>query len=312
MKKLYFAIVLATIALVGCGHKLTNTDNDEPIQPEAVQQQKPSIDSLLKGVVRASEMELPALWTDTIYDTCQTIQSSDGKYCVFIGRAEEDKVREDQHVVELGPLSEEGRVSVFLFDNEKRAVTLIATTSPEGLGLHEPQIDIKNEYVYYFRESDRLGLSLFRFCLRTKKEEYLTGCYYHTTYSLLPNGNILFQDIREQVYVWDSSAFVNEEYAVTGWLGYVFCDIEMSPSGVCTKKSRFYTYTRGDRSTLTYDFDDDDGIINNESLQKKWIDSLQETHYFNRKGECEGLTCNSIESYNGWRGQKTHPINENY
>ena len=137
-------------------------------------------------------MELPALWTDTIYDTCQTIQSSDGKYCVFIGRTEEDKVREDQHVVELGPLSEEGRVSVFLFDNEKRAVTLIATTSPEGLGLHEPQIDIKNEYVYYFRESDRLGLSLFRFCLRTKKEEYLTGCYYHTTYSLLPNGNICF------------------------------------------------------------------------------------------------------------------------
>ncbi len=297
--RFYSVLVIGLVLLSSCGN--SRLTNNEEGKDSITFSKETCIDSLLKHIIRPSKIDLPMQWKYTIYDTCQTTPSLNGRYVVFVGRTDEDKVLGNEHLIEYGLLSKERRVSVFLYDNEKDNTTLLATTNSEGFGLYEPQIDKNSDCVYYFREDHRLGMSLFRYFINTHQEEYLTSCDYSTTYLLQPNGNILFKIVREDIAVWDSTVYKNEEDVITGWLGYVFCDIEMSPSGVCKKKSKFYTIYGDDENTLTYDIGDW-GIINNDSLQQKWIDSLQETQYFNKRGECVGVTSNSIESYNGWRG----------
>ena len=302
MKKRFVAIILVALALTGCIQKQPNSDSNKQTV-DSVTQQKPSIDSLLNTIVRPSQMELPMVWTDTIYDTCFTNWSHDRKYAVFVGRTEEDKILGDQHLTCYGVLSMDERNSIFLYDAGENTISLLMTTSPEGFGLYLPKIDMKRDWVYYFREYGATTMSFMRYNLKTKEEEFLTGCYYEVLYDVKPNGNILLQYVREDVCVWDSTVFMSEEDAMTGWLGYLFCDIEMSPSGVCRGKSRFYTYYGDDRSTKTFDVEDW-GIINNKNLQHRWVDSLQETLYFNKKGKNVGLTSNLVESYDGWNGLK--------
>lgn len=296
------AILLVAIAFTGCVQKQSNSGSNKQAV-DSISQQKPNNDSLLKTIVRPSKVELPILWTDTIYDTCFTNWSRDGKYAVFIGRTEEDKLLGNQHLTCYGILSRDERNSIFHYDAEDNTISLLMTTNPEGFGLYLPKIDMKHDWVYYFREYGATTMSFMRYNLKTKAEEFLTGCYYQVIYDIKPNGNIQFLNVREDVYVWDSTVFMNEEYAITGWLGYLFSDIEMSPSGVCKGKSKFYTYFGDDSSTKTFDVDDW-GIINNKNLRRIWIDSLQETRYFDNKGKYVGVTSNLVESYDGWCGLK--------
>lgn len=298
----FIAIILVVLPFTGCVQKQANSCLNEQAV-DSISQQKPNVDSLLNTILRPSQMKLPMVWMDAIYDTCFTNWSCDGKYAVFVGRTEEDKLLRDRHLTCYGILSMDERNSIFLYDAEENTLSLLMTTSPEGFGLYQPKIDMKHEWVYYFRENGATTMRFMRYNFKTKEEELLTDCHYQVIYDIKPNGNILLQYVREDVCVWDSTVFMKEEDAMTGWLGYLFSDIEMSPSGVCRGKSKFYTYFGDDRSTKTYDIEDW-GIINNKNLQHKWIDSLRETRYFNKKGKCVGVTNNLVESYDGWNGAK--------
>ena len=109
--KIVIAAFVIGLLMTACGN--TKPQVDETRDALTVVIEGPCIDSLLNGVVRASEMDLPMLWTDSIYDTCNTSLSSDGEYAVFIGRTEEDKVLGDQHLTQYGLADFEERNSVF-------------------------------------------------------------------------------------------------------------------------------------------------------------------------------------------------------
>lgn len=297
-------VVILALAVV---FMLASCENTQP-QIEEIKKdttiiiEEQSDDDLLNGVVRASEMELPMLWTDTIYDTCQTSLSLDGKYAVFIGRTEEDKVLSDQHTTMYGLAGFDERNSIFLYDKNANTTSLLLTTSPEGFGAYLPQIDKKRGLVYYLRETDATGRSFMRYNLQTNKEEYLVGCFYTTVFKLKPNGNILFQDVREDVTVLDTGLSEDD----SGWLGYVFCDIEMTPDGVCVNKSRYYDYENFDAKTgKSYDVSQMI-ILNNDDYKPRW--EHQVAGYFNvfydKNGYEVGFTFNNIESYDGWDGLK--------
>lgn len=263
-----------------------------------------SIDSLLMGVVKASELELPILWDDIVYDTCQTHFSSDGKYIAFIGKTEEDAIRNSQYGI--GDNSKEALFnSLFLYDNECKTMLLVVTASPTIGALSEPQIDSKHGWLYYLREDIFNSKGFFRYDIKSQEVNCLTGSGKYLTYSLKPNGNILFHSVREDVCVWDISVFGDEEGVDIGWQGWIYCDIEMTPSGICVSKSKFYTYDYYEGEITNIDFDVEYmGLITNISLSHKWNDSLRETQYFNRKGECVGITSNAVESYDGWNELK--------
>lgn len=303
MKIHHFAILLIAIVQVACGQRQPSNEN-EPVEPEAVQQQEPCMDSLLKGVVRASELDLPMLWTDSIYDTCQTHCSTDGKYIAFIGKTEEDVIRNSQYGI-YGNDKEALFNSVFLYFIEGDSTFLVSTASPTIGPLAEPQIDSKKGWLYFLQGDVYHSRGFYRYSINKGITDYLTGSHDNLTYTLKPNGNILFHNVREDVAVWDSSAFENEDSAMTGWLGYVFCDIEMTPSGICVAKSEHYTYSYDGQNAIL----DSDvgfmGILSNKNLRHKWNDSLRETQYFNKKGALVGYTRNNVESYDGWDGLKT-------
>lgn len=301
MKKRFVTIILVALALTGCIQKQPNSDSNKQTV-DSVTQQKPSIDSLLNTIVRPSQMELPMVWTDTIYDTCFTNWSHDRKYAVFVGRTEEDKILGDQHLTCYGILSMDERNSIFLYDAGENAISLLMTTSPEGFGLYLPKIDMKRDWVYYFREYGATTMSFMRYNLKTKEEEFLTGCYYQVLFDVKPNGNILFQNVREDVLVIDTSLLEDE----IGWLGYVFCDIEMTPEGICVNKSKYYNFDDMDTKTGK-SFDVSEMIIlNNEQYSPRWEPSEigDFNEFYDKKGNHVGTTYNTIESYDGWNGQK--------
>jgi len=240
-----------------------------------------------------SEMTLPTTWTDTIYDTCYTSHSSDGKSIVFIGCTEEDKLYNEENLTEDGIYFMDTRNSLFLFDNQDKSTVLLKTTSPDGNGLFSPQFDAKNEWIYYGKQDAVASTSLLRYNLKTQEEELLTYCDNYTYHSILPNGNILFQNVREEIIEY------SPEYEDGDWFGFVFCDIEMTPAGVCVNKSQLYQLDNlsEDKNYAMGNI----GFLAEEGLRKQWNDSLSQTDYFNEKGEFVGYTTNYIESYNGWR-----------
>jgi len=289
------AIILASLIVSGCVQK-------QPVQDIVEPDTEQCYDSLQNIIVRPSQMELPMLWTDTIYDTCYSHRSMDGRYIVFIGRTEEDKLFGDEHLTVYGNTGVGERNSVFLYDNDVDETTLLVTTSQEGYGVYMPQIDIKNELVYYLRETDEKGRSFMRYNLKTKEEENLTDFFYTTVYKLMPNGNILFQDVREDVLVSDTSLLEDK----IGCLGYVFCDIEMTPEGICVNKSRYYDYDDMEAKTgKTFDVSEMI-ILNNEQYKPRWepSDIGNFNRYYDKKGNRVGTTHNTIESYDGWIGMK--------
>ena len=299
--RFFNVFILGVLLFASCGNPILT--GSEEVNDTIIVSEETNLDSLLKKTIRPSEMELPILWTDTIYDTCHTHYSVDGKYTVFVGRTEEDKMLKDEHVTPYGLVSFEERQSVFLHDNEQNTITLLLTTSPEGYGLYMPQIDIKNERVYYLRDDDYIGRSFMRYNLKTQEKKCLTGCFYTTVYKLLPNGNILFQDVREDVLVTDTS-LLNEDKI--GFMGYVYCDIEMTPKGICVNKSRYFDYEDIDTKTgKTFDVSWTH-ILNNINYKPRWnpTDIGDFNDFYDKKGHCVGSTNNCIESYDGWNELK--------
>ena len=303
--KIVIAALVIGLLIAACDN--TKPQVDETRNDTIAVSEKPCIDSLLKGVVRASDLEPPTLWTDIIYDTCQTHYSSDGKYIAFIGQTKEDQVRNSQYGI-YGKNKKVLFNSVFLYIIESDSTFLVSTASPTIGALLNPQIDAKHGYLYYLRGDIYHSRGFYRYEINTRETDYLTGSHDDLTYSLKPNGNILFHNVREDIGVWDSTVFEDAEFATTGWLGYVYCDIEMTPMGICVAKSKHYTYDyyEGEIANIDYDVSFM-GIFTNKNLWHKWNDSLGETQYFNKKGKLVGDTRNNVESYNGWIGLKTMP-----
>jgi len=303
MNKQRLMVIISLIAgalMVACEHDRPQVEKTR--DDTVVMTKEPCIDSLLKDVFRASEMDLPILWTDTIYDTCQTHYSSDGKYIAFIGQTKEDQIHNSQYGI-YGENKEVLFNSVFLYLIEGDSMFLVSTASPTIGALLDPQIDAKHGWLYFLRGDIYHSRGFYRYDINMRKMDYLTGSHDDLTYSLKPNGNILFHNVREDVGVWDSTVFEDTKSETTGWLGYVYCDIEMTPLGICVVKSKYYTYDyyEGEINNIDYDVSFM-GILTNKNLWHKWNDSLRETQYFNRKGELVGGTRNNVESYNGWIG----------
>ena len=186
--KIVIAALVIGLLIAACDN--TKPQVDETRNDTTAVSEKPCIDSLLKGVVRASDMKLPILWTDTIYDTCQTHYSSDGKYIAFIGQTEEDLVRNSQY----GIYGEDKEVlfnSVFLYLIESDSMFLVSTASPTIGALFDPKIDAKHGYLYYLRGDIYHSRGFYRYDINTRETDYLTGSHDDLTYSLKPNGNIL-------------------------------------------------------------------------------------------------------------------------
>ena len=237
-------------------------------------------------MVKPSEMKLPMVWNDTIYDTCFTWHSFGGRYTVFVGCTEEDKMLNEPCITEYGLLSVDERNSIFLYDTLEKTTTLLKTSSPEGGGIYSPQLDVNNGWVYYFRQNYVVAGDVMRYDLRTNEEAFLTHCSNYTWFTLLPSGSILFQDVRDDVMACYPSDSID-------WQGFVLYDMEMSPAGVCVMKSE-----------AKYEGLPDAWFLNDKSVRQLWNDSLQERQYFNSKGELVGYTSNYIESYDGWYGLK--------
>lgn len=296
-------VLLIALSLTACVQQ-PPSQGSIGLEIDPITQQEPSIDSLLATIMRPSKMELPMLWTDTIYDTCFTYRSADGKYNVFVGRTKEDKLLKDDHITPYGLVSFEERQSVFFYDNEKSETKLLLTTSPRGHGLYMPQIDVENELIYYLREGDYTGRNFMRYNFRTNEEECLTGCFYTTVYKLMYNGHILFQDVREDVVVSDTSLLDEGESSM---MGYVFCDVEMTPEGICVNKSQYYYYENMDSKTgKTHDVSWTH-ILNNDKYKPRWNQTNigDFNDFYDKKGCLVGSTNNCIESYDGWKGLKT-------
>lgn len=77
----------------------------------------------------------------------------------------------------------------------------------------------------------------------------------------------------------------------------------MTPSGICVSKGNYHIYYYGAVDSIDYDMEAT-GVLTNKTLRHKWIDSTGDTQYFNKKGECVGVTYNNVESYDGWKGLK--------
>ena len=167
---------------------------------DSISQQKPNIDSLLKTIVRPSEMELPIVWTDTIFDTCQTYYSSDKKFVAFIGETEEDAIRNSKYGI-YSDCKEALFNSLFLHDIEGDTTILVFTASPEIGALSNPQIDSKLNLLYFLRGDIYMSKGFYRYDIISHETKFLTGSRDNLTYTLKPNGNIFFQDVSENVYI---------------------------------------------------------------------------------------------------------------
>ncbi len=232
--------------------------------------------------------KLPMLWKETIYDTCFTQPSFDGRYIVFVGWTEEDKRLNEPYLTDYGLLGMDERNSIFLYDMLEKTTTLLKTTSPEGFGVFLPQMDANNEWVYYLRQNYVTASSLMRYNINTNEEEFLTYCENLTYFKLLANGNLLFKNVKEEVF-----EYYPEDGGVD-WAGFVLRDIEMTPEGICVKKS----------DVTERNLSSEEIFIDDKTLQHQWMDNLNETHYIDCDGVFVGSTSNYIESYDGWRGQK--------
>ena len=112
----------------------------------------------------------------------------------------------------------------------------------------------------------------------------------------------MFNDVREDVLVSDTSLLGDD----CGLLGYVFCDIEMTPDGICVNKGRHYDYDDFDAKTgKSYDVSQM-VILNRDNFKPRWehTDLGDFNVYYDKNDKEVGSTFNTIESYDGWNGLK--------